>query len=61
MLRNLDEYDIGYLEALLENDVEKIYLHEMRAKAAGYGPLAPCNFVAAPREQKTLCRESLIL
>ena len=60
ILRNLNEYDIAYLEALLDKDTEKIHVHESRAKASGYGPLAHCNFVAAPREQKTLCREWLI-
>ncbi|KAF8590817.1 hypothetical protein K439DRAFT_1657169 [Ramaria rubella] len=55
ILRNLNEFDMEYLQALLENDAETVATHEINAKNAGYGPLAPCNFVAAPREQKTLC------
>ncbi|KAF8584865.1 hypothetical protein K439DRAFT_1616360 [Ramaria rubella] len=53
--RNLNEFDMEYLQALLENDAETMATHEINAKNARYSPLAPCNFVAAPREQKTLC------
>ncbi|KAF8591037.1 hypothetical protein K439DRAFT_1650871 [Ramaria rubella] len=59
-LCNLNKFDLEYLQALLQNDVESVATHEINAKRAGYGPLAPCDFVAAPHEQKTLCHESLL-
>ncbi|KAF8576627.1 hypothetical protein K439DRAFT_1655220 [Ramaria rubella] len=57
ILCNLNEFNIEYLQALLQNDAESVAKHEINAKQAGYGPLASCNFVAAPHEQKTLCHE----
>ena len=56
LLRNLQEFDIPYLRALLEND-SKWYLHvESHAKSLGIGPLAPCTFAASPVEHKVHCR-----
>ncbi|KAF8583185.1 hypothetical protein K439DRAFT_1507081, partial [Ramaria rubella] len=55
VLRNLNEFDITYLEALLNGDLDIILHYEKAAQRDGYGPLAPCNSVAAPREQKALC------
>jgi hypothetical protein len=52
---NLNEYDIQYLQALLENNVEGIYKFEHVAFQQGYGPLFPCTFTAARREQKQFC------
>lgn len=56
-LRNLDEYNIPYLAALLSNITEDIAYHERHAQQRGYGPLAECNFMASPSEQKSTCRE----
>ncbi|KAF8576151.1 hypothetical protein K439DRAFT_1623060 [Ramaria rubella] len=41
ILRNLNEFDMEYLQALLENDAETMATHEINAKNARYGPLAP--------------------
>ena len=57
ILRNLNEFDLDYLQALIENNKRTIWTHEEAARKQGYGPLAPCNFFAAFREQKTLCRK----
>jgi hypothetical protein len=56
-LRNLQEIDTVYLEALFCNDWEVISRYEMQAQAAGFGPMAPCSFICSRREQKMLCRE----
>jgi hypothetical protein len=53
----LQEFDIPYLRALLENDQASIFQFEEQARTHGYGPLAPCTFMASPIEQKQLCRE----
>ena len=58
ILRNLGEFNIEYLQALLQNDSDSIKAHEEAARREGYGPLAPCRFIAATREQKMLCRQS---
>ncbi|KAF8516406.1 hypothetical protein BU17DRAFT_67419 [Hysterangium stoloniferum] len=55
VLRNLNEFNIGYLEALLCNNKREIQQYEEAASRDGYGPLAPCNFLAAVRDQKELC------
>ncbi|KAF8572617.1 hypothetical protein K439DRAFT_1665995 [Ramaria rubella] len=55
VLHNVNEFDITYLEALLNGDLDIILHYEKAAQRDGYGPLAPCNSVAAPREQKALC------
>lgn len=56
LLRNLQEFDIPYLCALLE-DNSKWYLHvENHPKSLGIGPLAPCSFAASSIEQKAHCR-----
>ncbi|KAJ7219839.1 hypothetical protein C8J57DRAFT_1095131 [Mycena rebaudengoi] len=54
-LRNLDQFEIPYLRALLTNDMETIQKFELSAKELGYGPLAPCSFTASPSAQKQLC------
>jgi hypothetical protein len=56
-LRTLDESDIPYLRALLENDSWAIDEHEELARQFGYGPRVPCAFSASPSAQKELCRE----
>lgn len=61
VLRNLDEYNIPYLAALLSNNQDNISVHEQHALQQGYGPLIKCNFMASPSEQKSFCRESSFL
>lgn len=52
----MQEFDIPYLRALLEDD-STWYLHvEGYAKSLGFGPLVPCTFAASPNEQKSSCR-----
>ncbi|KAJ7300482.1 hypothetical protein DFH08DRAFT_970245 [Mycena albidolilacea] len=55
ILRTLDEFDITYLHALLENDSKVIDEREELARQFGYGPRAPCSFTASPSAQKELC------
>ncbi|KAF8997022.1 hypothetical protein BDQ17DRAFT_1249116, partial [Cyathus striatus] len=55
LLRNIQEFDISYLEALLSNDKVRIKHYEQRAYEKGYGPLVPCTFQASPSEQKQCC------
>lgn len=57
--RNLNEYDTGYLEALINSDVGRIVSYETAAASQGYGPLVPCNVTDAARGQKQLCRMSI--
>ncbi|KAF7374227.1 hypothetical protein MSAN_00305500 [Mycena sanguinolenta] len=57
ILRTLDEFDITYLQALLENDTTVIHEREELARQFGYGPLAPCELSASPSAQKQLCHE----
>ncbi|KAJ8468567.1 hypothetical protein ONZ45_g17202 [Pleurotus djamor] len=54
-IRDLNEYNIDYLNALLNDDVGKISHFETGAKAAGFGPLVACSFRASCVEQKQLC------
>ncbi|KII88254.1 hypothetical protein PLICRDRAFT_29844 [Plicaturopsis crispa FD-325 SS-3] len=55
ILRNLDEYNIEYLRALLHNDSDRQRLLEEAAEDEGYGPLVPCSYTASPSEQKEMC------
>ncbi|KAJ7242720.1 hypothetical protein C8J57DRAFT_1526083 [Mycena rebaudengoi] len=55
ILRTLDEFDIPYLRALLENDSQGIHEREELARQFGYGPRSPCSFAASPSAMKTLC------
>ncbi|KAF8157089.1 hypothetical protein B0H34DRAFT_798402 [Crassisporium funariophilum] len=55
ILRNLQEFDMKYLTALLQNDTSIIASLEQQACLDGYGPLAPCSFRASASEQKQLC------
>jgi len=56
-LRNLSEYNITYLDALIRDD--RVILGEVETYAArrGYGPLTTCTFLFACRDQKQLCRK----
>ncbi|KAJ7159144.1 hypothetical protein C8R43DRAFT_882333 [Mycena crocata] len=55
ILCTLDEFDITYLRALLENDSRVIVEREELARQFGYGPCAPCSFTASPSARKELC------
>ncbi|KAJ7265241.1 hypothetical protein C8J57DRAFT_1069413, partial [Mycena rebaudengoi] len=55
ILRTLDEFDIPYLRALLDNDSQGIHEREELARQFGYGPRSPCSFTASPLANKTLC------
>ncbi|KAF8975638.1 hypothetical protein BDQ17DRAFT_1267859 [Cyathus striatus] len=55
ILRNLQEFNISYLSALLSKDINEIHSHEANAFRNGYGPLVPCTFQASPSEQKDQC------
>ncbi|KIJ37989.1 hypothetical protein M422DRAFT_259375 [Sphaerobolus stellatus SS14] len=54
-LRNLQEIDSVYLEALFCGNMETIRKYEEQAYAGGFGPLVPCDVVCSAREQKSLC------
>lgn len=60
VLRNLDEFEIAYLRALLDNDINGVYTHEKEAMDAGYGPRLACTYTASPSTQKQLCRKVFI-
>ncbi|KAG1746028.1 uncharacterized protein EDB91DRAFT_1080250 [Suillus paluster] len=55
ILCNLQEFDTGYLQALLDDDKVVIASHEQDVRDNGYGPLIPCHFVASLSQQKQLC------
>ncbi|KAF5382081.1 hypothetical protein D9615_004312 [Tricholomella constricta] len=48
VLRNIDEFNLEYLAALMSGDAAAVMRFELPAKQFGYGPLAPCTFVASP-------------
>ncbi|KIJ50328.1 hypothetical protein M422DRAFT_245581 [Sphaerobolus stellatus SS14] len=54
-LRNLQEIDGVYLEALFHNNISIILQYEQYAQVAGFGPLTPCTALFSPQEQKMLC------
>ncbi|KIJ43706.1 hypothetical protein M422DRAFT_252950 [Sphaerobolus stellatus SS14] len=54
-LRNLQEIDTIYLEALFLDDWPTISSYERQAQATGFGPLVPCTVICSAREQKMLC------
>ncbi|KAF4600363.1 hypothetical protein EYR38_004988 [Pleurotus pulmonarius] len=55
IVNDLNEYDIDYLTALLTATSQEVSKFELDARSKGYGPLAPCKFVASRGEQKQLC------
>ena len=61
VIRNLNEFDMVYLQALFDNDLERILQIEHKARGLGYGPLVPCNYIVACREQKEFCRKYYLL
>ncbi|KAG1862305.1 hypothetical protein F4604DRAFT_1657854 [Suillus subluteus] len=54
-IRNLQESDTCYLQALLDDDRHIITKCEQLAMSRGYGPLMPCSFVTGPSSQKQVC------
>lgn len=60
ILRNLQEFDLGYLKALFSTDAAMIAVHEGQAEMRGYGPLMPCTFTASPSEHKQSCRKYML-
>ena len=52
VIRNLQEYNINYLRALLENDEAEIYSFELKAERKGYGPCLRYSFLTFPSAQK---------
>ncbi|KIJ44484.1 hypothetical protein M422DRAFT_252088 [Sphaerobolus stellatus SS14] len=55
ILHTLNEFNLEYLQTLLNNDLTTILKCETAARDSGYGPLAPCTYIAAPQEQKSFC------
>ncbi|KAF8574781.1 hypothetical protein K439DRAFT_1624082 [Ramaria rubella] len=55
ILRNLKEFDLLYLQALMCNDMHTIMAYEAAACFEGYGPMAPCDSITVLQEQKQLC------
>ncbi|KAG1887408.1 uncharacterized protein F5891DRAFT_967475 [Suillus fuscotomentosus] len=54
-IRNLQECDTRYLQALLDDDHIIISECEQLAKSQGYGPLLPCSYVTSPSSQRQVC------
>ncbi|KIJ26158.1 hypothetical protein M422DRAFT_272789 [Sphaerobolus stellatus SS14] len=54
-IRNLNEFNLEYLQALFSNILSLFLIIEKEARKLGYGPLLPCDFVSATRDQKELC------
>ncbi|KIM62795.1 hypothetical protein SCLCIDRAFT_119102 [Scleroderma citrinum Foug A] len=52
VIRNLQEFNINYLRALLENDEAEIYSFELKAERKGYGLRLHCSFLTLPSAQK---------
>ncbi|EJD35076.1 hypothetical protein AURDEDRAFT_175843 [Auricularia subglabra TFB-10046 SS5] len=52
---NLAGYDLGYLGALLRDDVVAIKAIERDGLRRGFGPLAPCTFVTSARSTRGIC------
>lgn len=57
ILYDLQEYDVDYLQALLENNKTIIAQYKIAAKQQEYGPLVPCNFVASSSHHMQHCHE----
>lgn len=57
ILYDLQEYDINYLRALLEDNKPIITQYEVAAMQQGYGPLVPCTFVASTSQHMQHCHE----
>ena len=57
VIRNLNEFNLEYLQALLTDSLDAILQFESAALSEGYGLLAPCTYISALQEQKRLCRK----
>ncbi|KAF8974325.1 hypothetical protein BDZ97DRAFT_11979 [Flammula alnicola] len=55
IIRNLDEFEISYLRALLDDDKAVIHDYETQALKLDYGPRMRCSYTASPSTQKQLC------
>ncbi|KAF8994773.1 hypothetical protein BDQ17DRAFT_1251365, partial [Cyathus striatus] len=55
VLRNLQDFDIDYLSALISDDKLLIKHHEEKALRNGYGPLTGCIYQASPSQQQDKC------
>ncbi|KZV98486.1 hypothetical protein EXIGLDRAFT_832155 [Exidia glandulosa HHB12029] len=55
VLRNLQDYDTSYLEALVKGDMETVRQHEELARSRGYGPLVSCSHTRSCRSQAQQC------
>ncbi|KAF8547224.1 hypothetical protein OG21DRAFT_1425240 [Imleria badia] len=55
ILYDLQEYDINYLQALLEDNKTIIAQHETAAMQQGYGPLVSCTYVACSSQHTQHC------
>ena len=53
-------YDLEYLEALFDHDIEETSQIENFAWDSGFGPLASCSTIWNYNTNKVHCRESLI-
>lgn len=53
-----DSYDLDYVEAVLNEDMEEVDRIEDAALALGFGPLMECNTVANFSSQRLYCRKS---
>ncbi|KZV84152.1 hypothetical protein EXIGLDRAFT_776848 [Exidia glandulosa HHB12029] len=51
LVYGVEQYDIGYLRALVSGDNASAERYELRAARGGYGPLVPCSRVASPGSQ----------
>ncbi|KAG2127173.1 uncharacterized protein EDB93DRAFT_1270945, partial [Suillus bovinus] len=54
-IRNLQECNTRYLQALLDDNHIIISECEQLAKSQGYGPLLPCSYVTSPSSQRQVC------
>lgn len=58
----LDEsFDIEYMEAHFNEDMDELERIELRAAAMGYGPRVACTTVTNFSAQRVCCRESVHL
>ncbi|KAF8998097.1 hypothetical protein BDQ17DRAFT_1247946, partial [Cyathus striatus] len=60
ILRNLQEFNIQYLTALVTRNQQGIKFFEEHAYFKGHGPLVSCSFQASPSEQKDQCHKGTL-
>lgn len=59
LIHNLGEYDVVYLDALINKKSDVIKEKEEEAMAQGYRPLKPCTFSIEARAAREFCGELL--